>query len=161
MKNFSLFIFLSFLSATPILANDEYLAVALVCESADKDYQYFIINKTEEDYSSMCIDLLGNPRMHSKPFECTERGKDNYKNFFMTPDSFVSRFYTVDRKTLKAIVGNIFYDREDGKISRWPTKYDYNTIYQCKIAQDPTNIFNYVVNAKKLELDALFSTNKL
>ena len=82
----------------------------------------------------------------------------------MTPDSFVSRQYIVDRKSLKAQVGNIYYDREDGTIGRWNIDSGegrYTTIYQCKISKDPTNVFNFVVNAKKLELDALFSTNKL
>lgn len=156
MKKFALILFLS----ASILADDEYLAIGLICESSEQDYQYFVINKINDDYSSMCIDLLGNPRMHSKPFECIDRGKDDYRNFFMTPDSFVSRQYIIDRKSLKAQVGNIYYDKSDGSISRWNVE-SYSTIYQCKISKDPTNVFNYVVNAKKLELDALFSTNKL
>jgi len=160
MKKFALILFLS----ASILADDEYLAIGLICESSEQDYQYFVINKINDDYSSMCIDMLGNPRMHSKPFECIDRGTNDYRNFFMTPDSFVSRQYIVDRKSLKAQVGNIYYDREDGTIGRWNIDSGegrYTTIYQCKISKDPTNVFNFVVNAKKLELDALFSTNKL
>ena len=160
MKKFALILFLSI----NILADEEYLAIGLICESKEKDYQYFVINKINDDYSSMCIDLLGNPRLHSKPFECIDRGDDEYRNFFMTPDPFVSRTYIIDRKTLKAQVGKIYYDKADGEIDRWnvdSAEGRYTIIYQCNIAKDPTNVFNYVVNAKKLELEALFSTNKL
>jgi hypothetical protein len=160
MKKFALILFLSI----SILADEEYLAIGLICESKEKDYQYFVINKINDEYSSMCIDLLGNPRLHSKPFECIDRGDNEFKDFFMTPDSFISRYYIIDRKTLKAQVGRIYYDKDDGEIGRFSINSGegrYTIIYQCNIAKDPTNVFNYVVNAKKLELEALFSTNKL
>ena len=94
MKKFALILFLS----VSILADEEYLAIGLICESKEKDYQYFVINKINDEYSSMCIDLLGNPRMHAKPFECKDRGDREYRNFFMTPDSFVSSDYIIDRQ---------------------------------------------------------------
>ena len=56
MKNL-LILFLSI----NILVKEEYLAIGLICESKEKDYQYFVINKINDEYfqcALICLVIL-------------------------------------------------------------------------------------------------------